>query len=76
MTPLSGAGFKVAHTPYSKLTVSQRSAQRSIEGKRGEADGLEKRFFHAKFTKRPGKHLLSGTRVVILMKVNGLSSKP
>jgi hypothetical protein len=76
MAPLAGAGFRVSHTPYSKLAVSLQSAQQSTEGKRDEADGLKKRFFHAKVTKRPGKHVLSGTRVVFLMKVNGLSRKP
>jgi hypothetical protein len=76
MAPLAGAGFKVSHTPYSKLAVSLESAQQSIEGKRDEAVGLEKRFFHAKVTKRPGKHLISGTPIAFLMKVNGLSRKP
>jgi hypothetical protein len=61
MAPSSSAGFKVALTPYSKLAVSLESAQQSIEGKREEADGPEKRFFHAKVTKRPGKPVISGT---------------
>jgi hypothetical protein len=76
MAPLSGAGFKVSHTPYSKLAVSLESAQQSIEGKRDEAVGLKKRFFHAKVTKRPGKQVLSGTRVAFLMKVNGSVANP
>src|SRR5258707_6412034 len=47
MAPSFSAGFKVTHTPYSKLAVSLKSAQQSIPSKRWQADGLKKRFFHA-----------------------------
>ena len=36
VAPWIGAGFKVTHTPYSKLAVSLESAQPSIESKRRE----------------------------------------
>src|SRR5665811_1943603 len=46
--PSVSAGFRMTHTPYSKLAVSLEGAQQSIESKRSPAVGLEKRFFQAK----------------------------
>src|SRR5258705_3982430 len=45
MAPAASAGFKVTHTPYSKLDVSLRSAPQSIESKQFSDFRLEKRLF-------------------------------
>src|SRR5258706_1834241 len=47
MAPAASAGFKVTHSPYSKLDVSLKSAPQSIESKRFSGCRLEKRFFQA-----------------------------
>jgi hypothetical protein len=41
------AGLKVTHTQCSKVAVSPKSAQQSIESKRRCPSGLKKRFFQA-----------------------------
>src|SRR5258706_16368189 len=43
--PAASAGFKVTHTPYSKLDVSLKSAPQSIESKRAQALGWKNGFF-------------------------------
>jgi hypothetical protein len=63
------AGFKVTHTPSSKLAISLKSAQQSIESKRIAADGLKKRFFQARFCWHPRKRAVSGGAVVDLMRI-------
>jgi hypothetical protein len=67
MAPQTSAGFKVTHTPYSRLAVSLKSAQQSIESKRREADGPKKRFFQANFRRHPRKRGVSGDVGVDLM---------
>jgi hypothetical protein len=65
MAPSLSAGFKVTHTPSSKLAISLKSAQQSIESKRIAADGLKKRFFQAKFCWHPRKGPFPGVPVSI-----------
>jgi hypothetical protein len=45
MASLSGAGFKMTHTPSWKLAVSLKSAQQSIQSKRLGVLGEKKGFF-------------------------------
>jgi hypothetical protein len=71
MAPSVSAGFKVTHTPYSKLAVSLKSAQQSIPSKRAPAGGLKKRFFQARNEKRPRKQRFPGTPGLFVTKMNG-----
>jgi hypothetical protein len=47
MAPLASAGVSSDSTPYSKLAVSLKSAQQSIQSKRLQAREPKKRFFQA-----------------------------
>jgi len=47
MAPWVSAGFKVNSNADSKVAISLESAQPSIESKRSEPVGPEKRFFQA-----------------------------
>jgi hypothetical protein len=67
MAPSVSAGFKVTHTPSSKLAISLKSAQQSIESKRTGADGPKKRFFQARFCWHPRKRAVSGDAGVDFM---------
>src|SRR5258706_1979096 len=70
MAPAASAGFKLTHTPYSKLDVSLKSAPQSIESKRFSGCRLEKRFFQANGQNR----VIS--RPVCKEDERGLSRKP
>jgi hypothetical protein len=49
MAPHIAPGLRFTHTPYSRLAVSLKSAQQSIESKRGGTSRPKKRFFQANF---------------------------
>src|ERR1019366_977923 len=62
MAPSVGAGVvKVTHTPYSKLAISLKNSQQSIQSKRSWSSGPKKRFFQAKGKKVPENALFPGT---------------
>jgi hypothetical protein len=61
MAPLSvSAGFKVTHTPYSKLAVSLESAQQSIPSKRLQPSGPKNGFLRPNPKSIPENEPVSG----------------
>jgi hypothetical protein len=65
MAPQASAGFKVTHTPYSRLAVSLKSAQQSIESKRNGLMGQKKGFFRPISGSIPGNARFPGMYVLI-----------
>jgi hypothetical protein len=65
MAPLAAPGLRFTHTPYSRLAVSLKSAQQSIESKRGGLLGRKKGFFRPIFKDIPGNRPFPGTSVSI-----------